>query len=140
MRNLENNLSDQPLRCSTRLNPPPVQNPELELRHSEPLKQQAATSIEDYNAEVMLAMTSIANQIIDPLTVEAAKRLEDWPKWQESIENELNIHKKLGTGELVTPPLNANIVRSWIVLHYKLGKDGGINSQKSRLVAHGVTQ
>ena len=55
-------------------------------------------------------MSSIANQIIDPPTVEAARKLEDWPEWQELIENELDIHKKLGTGELVTPPLNANIV------------------------------
>ena len=39
MRNLENNLSDQPLRRSTRLNPPPVQNPELELKCSKCLKQ-----------------------------------------------------------------------------------------------------
>ena len=37
MRNLENNPSNQPLRQSTRLNLSPVQNPELELRHSEPL-------------------------------------------------------------------------------------------------------
>ena len=72
----------------------------------------------------MLAMTSIANQIIDPPTVEAAKTLEDWPEWQVSIENELDIHKRLGTGELVTPPPNANIVGSRIVLYYKLGKDG----------------
>ena len=68
-----------------------------------------ATGIKDYDTEIMLAMTSIANQIIDPPTVEAAKKLEDWPEWQESIENELDIHKKLGTRELVTPPPNANI-------------------------------
>ena len=67
------------------------------------------TDIKDYNAEVMLAMTSIANQIIDPPTVVAAKKLEDWPQWQASIENKLYIHKKLGTGELVTPLPNANI-------------------------------
>ena len=85
-------------------------------------------------------MTSMANQIIDPLTVEAAKKLEDWPEWQASIENELNIHKKLGTGELVTPLPNANIFVSWIVLCYKLGKDRSVSFQKSRLVAQGFTQ
>ena len=84
-------------------------------------------------------MTSIANHIIDPPTVEAAKKLEDWPEWQVSIENELNTHKRLGTGEL-TPLLNINIVRSCIVLHYTLGKDGSVSSQKSRLVAQGFTQ
>ena len=88
----------------------------------------------------MLAMTSIANQIIDPLTVEAAKTLEDWPEWQVSIENELDIHKRLGIGELITPLPNVNIVRSHIVLCYKLGKDGSVSSQKLRLVAQGFTQ
>ena len=68
--------------------------------------------IKNYTAEVTLAMTSIANQIIDPPTVEAAKKLEDWLKWQAPIENELDIHKKLRTRELVIPPPNANIVGS----------------------------
>ena len=49
MKSLENNLSDQSLRWSARLNPLPVQDPELELRHSEYLKQQAATGTEDYD-------------------------------------------------------------------------------------------
>ena len=89
---------------------------------------QAATGVKDYDIKVMLVMTSIADQIIDPPTVEAAKKLEDWPKWQELIKNELDIHKKLGTRELVTPLPNANIVGSWIVLCYKLGKDGGVSS------------
>ena len=87
-----------------------------------------ATGVEDYDTEVMLAMTSIGNQIIDPPTMEAAKKLEDWPRWQASIENELDIHKRLGTGEPVTPPLNVNIVRSQIVIHYKLWKDGSVSS------------
>ena len=82
-----------------------------------------ATGIEDYDAKVMLAMTSIASQIIDPPSVEVAKKLEDWPQWQALIENELNIHKRLGTRELATPPPIANILGRWIVLCYKLGKD-----------------
>ena len=69
MKNLENNPSDQPLRQSTRLNLPTAQNLELELRHSECLKEKVATGVEDYNAKVMLAMTSIVNQIIDSPTV-----------------------------------------------------------------------
>ena len=73
-------------------------------------------------------MTLIANQIIDPLSVEAAKKLEDWPEWEASIKNKLNIHKKLRTEELVTPLLNTNIVGSCIVLRYKLGKDRSISS------------
>ena len=93
------------------------------------------TGVKDFDAEIMLAMTSIANQIIDPPTVEAAKKLEDWSEWQVSIENELDIHKRLGTRRLVTPLPNVNIVRSWIVLCYKLGKYGSVSSQKPRLVA-----
>ena len=96
--------------------------------------------VEDLDTKIMLAMTSIANQIIDPPTVEAAKKLEDWPEWQVSIEEELDIYKKLGTGELVTPLPYANIVGSCIVLRYKLGKDGSVSSRKSRLVAQGFTQ
>ena len=76
----------------------------------------------------MLAMTSIANQIIDPPTVEAAKMLEDWPEWHISIEDELDIHKRLGTGDLVTPPPNINIVGCHIILCYNLGKDGSVSS------------
>ena len=87
-----------------------------------------ATGVKDLNTKIMLAMTSIANQIIDPPTVEAAKKLEDWPEWQVSIENELDIHKRLRTGELVTPPPNVNIVGSCIALCYKLGKDGSVSS------------
>ena len=96
--------------------------------------------IKDHNAEITLAMTSLTNQIIDPLTVEVAKKLENWPKWEVSIKNELDIHKTLGTRELVTPPPNANIVRSCIVLCNKLGKDRSVSSQKSRLFTQGFTQ
>ena len=99
-----------------------------------------ATGVKDLDTKIMLAMTSIANQIIDPLTFEAAKKLEDWPEWQVSIKDELDIYKRLRTGELVTPLPNINIVGSHIVLHYKLGKDGSVNSGKPRLVTQGFTQ
>ena len=74
-------------------------------------------------------MTSIANQIIDPPTVEAAKKLGDWLEWQVLIENEPDIQERLGTGELVALPLNVNIVGSHIVLHYKLGKNGSVSPE-----------
>ena len=56
------------------------------------------------------------------------------------IKAKLEIHKKLGTGVLVTPPSNVNIVGSQIILHYKLNKDGSIGTHKARLVAQGFTQ
>ena len=77
-------------------------NPQSQNSDSEYLKQQVANLL-----KVMLAMTSIANQIIDPLTVEAAKKLKDWPEWETFIKKELDIHKRLRTRELIMPPLNA---------------------------------
>ena len=56
------------------------------------------------------------------------------------IETELKIHKRLGTGVLVIPSPNMNIVVSWIILHYKLNKKGSIGLHKSRLMAQCFTQ
>ena len=74
-----------------------------------------------------ISLTSMIDKIIDPPSVEAAKQLDDWPKWEVSIKNELDIHKQLKTGILVKPPPNINIVGSQIILHYKLDKDGKIS-------------
>ena len=37
---------------------------------------------------------------------------EDWLEWETSIKAELEIHKKLGTGVLITLRPNVNIVGS----------------------------
>jgi hypothetical protein len=62
--------------------------------------------------------------LIDPPSIQAAKKLDGWPEWEKSIQAELEIHKKLETGKLVVPPPNMNIVSSRIILRYKLDKDG----------------
>ena len=85
-------------------------------------------------------MVSMIDKIIDPSSVEAAKKLDDWPKWEVSIKDELDIHKRLKTGVLVKPPPNINIIGSRIILCYKLDKDGKIGSRKSQLIAQGFTQ
>ena len=85
-------------------------------------------------------MASIVSKIIDPPSVEAAMKQEDWPEWETSIRAELETHNTLGTGVLIAPPPNVNIVGSRIVLQYKLDKDGSIDTCKSRLVAQGFTQ
>ena len=85
-------------------------------------------------------MVSMIDKIIDPPSVEAVKKLDDWPKWEVSIKNELDIHKRLKTGVLVKPPPNVNIIGSQIIPGYKLDKDGKISSCKSRLIAQGFTQ
>ena len=90
-----------------------MQAPEPKLRHSERLKVQANLLIaDDPDTEIDLAMASIVSKIIDPPSIEAAMKQEDWPEWETSIKAELEIHKKLGTGVLITPPPNVNIVGS----------------------------
>ena len=94
-----------------------MQAPEPELRRSECLKVQANLLIaNDPDTEIDLAMASIVSKIIDPPSVEAAMKQEDWPGWETSIKAELEIHKKLGTGVLIAPPPNVNIIGSRIVL------------------------
>ena len=90
--------------------------------------------------ELDLAITLIVSKIINPPSIEAARKQKDWLEWEASSKAELEIHKRLGTGVLITPPPNVNILGSWIVLRYKLDKDGVISTRKSRLVAQGFTQ
>ena len=82
-----------------------MQAPEPELRRSERLKAQANLLIaDDPDTEIDLAMASIVSKIIDPPSVKAAMKQEDWPEWETSIKAELDIHKKLGTGVLISHP------------------------------------
>ena len=67
---------------------------------------------EDPDIEINLAMALIVSKIIDPPSVEAARKQKDWLEWEMSIKAELDIHKRLGTGILITPPPNVNIVGS----------------------------
>ena len=80
---LEEALSCQPLRQSERLNPPSEQEP----RRSKCLKQQSANFLdtEDLDAELTVAMVSMIDKIIDPPSVEAVKKLDDWPEWEVSV-------------------------------------------------------
>ena len=94
---------------------------------------------EDPDIEINLAMALIVSKIIDPPSVEAARKQKDWLEWEMSINTKLEIHKRLGTGVSITSPLNVNIVGSWIMLCYKLDKDSFISTCKSRLVAQGFT-
>jgi hypothetical protein len=128
-------------RRSARLNLIQDPNP-IEPRRSDRIRSlnQSANMTQSTDEEIYFAMASVVHDIIDPPSVEAAKKQEDWEEWDKSIRAELDVHKNLGTGELVTAPPNANIVGSRIVLHYKLGKDGSISSRKARLVAQGFTQ
>ena len=96
VKDLENAPSQQPLRQSERLNPPLTQPSEPELRCSKCLKHQANLLItEDLDIKINLAMSSIVSKIINPPSVEAARKQKDWPEWEVLIKAELEIHKKL---------------------------------------------
>ena len=88
------------------------------LEHSECLKQQSANFLntEDLDAELTVSMVSMIDKTIDPPSVKAGKKLDDLPEWEVSIQNKLDIHKRLKTGMLVKPPPNVNIVGSQIIL------------------------
>ena len=143
IKDIEKSSGLKTLRHSERLNPPQTQPSEQELWCSKQLKQHQAANLliaKDLETDMFSAMISMMDQIIDPPSVKAVKKQKDWPEWEASIKVELDIHKELDTGELVTAPLNINIVGGQIILCYKLDKDSGISSCKSRLVSQGFTQ
>ena len=83
VKDLENAPSHQPLRRSERLNLSLMQAPEPELRRSKRLKVQANLLIaDDPDTEIDLAMASIVSKIIDPPSVKAAMKQEDWLEWE----------------------------------------------------------
>ena len=76
-----------------------MQSPELELRCNECLKHQGnLLDTKDPDIKFNRAMALIVSKIIDPPSVEAARKQKDWPEWETSIRAELEIHKELGTG------------------------------------------
>jgi hypothetical protein len=129
-------------RRSERLNPTsiPVDNT---LRRSERIQQQTTANIsetlEDFTG-MDFAMAATLYSVKDPANVEQARQQNDWPEWDESIQRELKHHEELGTWDVVDPPPGANIIRSRLILRYKLDKDGQIQTRKARLVAQGFSQ
>ena len=92
------------------------------------------------NRPLELAMAVAANAEDDPKSVEHAKRLDDWPEWNISIQKELDLHKEFSAWTLVEPPEDANIVRSRLILRYKRDANRMITSHKTRFVAQGFSQ
>lgn len=76
----------------------------------------------------------------NPETIEKARKLGDWPKWDALIRKELDQHERMGTWILVEPLPNANIVGSRMVLRYKRNTTGHVASRKSRFIAQGFSQ
>ena len=91
---------------------------------------------------VELAMSAATGEAecLDPTYAEAKKR-PDWPKWQATIQAELDSLKANSTWDLIARPTDgSNIVNSKWVLHAKKDSGGGIDKYKAWLVARGFTQ
>ena len=52
---------------------------------------------------------------LEPQSLAAAKKSPDWPAWEKSIQEELDVLKAAGTWKPVDPPDGANIIGSkWV--------------------------
>ena len=78
--------------------------------------------------------------VIIPKTVAEAKSTPEWPMWELAIMEELQSIKDNGTGILVPPPNDKNIIDSKIVFDLKTDDKGQITRFKARNVARGFTQ
>jgi hypothetical protein len=73
-------------------------------------------------------------------TLQEAKRSPDWPEWQKSMKEELDVLSEMGTWELVPKPPNAvPISNKWTFLR-KRNKEGEIVRYRARLVVRGFAQ
>ena len=75
-----------------------------------------------------------------PRSPDEARRLPDWPAWQDAIDGELNSITNKNTYTLVDRPPNANVIGTRWVLSKKFDADGHLVKHKARLVAQGYTQ
>ena len=75
-----------------------------------------------------------------PITLEQAKKLQDWPLWEQAIIEELQSIRDNGTGVLVPRPSHKNVVKSKIVFDIKKDDHGNIQRYKARNVARGFSQ
>ena len=71
-----------------------------------------APMIEGEPSVMHFTMAAAESTLDNPKSVKHVKQLEDWPKWDKLIRKELDLHDKVGTWELVEPPLNVNIIGS----------------------------
>ena len=75
-----------------------------------------------------------------PENIEEMKKLEDWPNWKLTVEEELKSMADNDTWQLVEPPQGRKIVDCKWVFRLKYNSDGSIQKRKARLVGKGFTQ
>jgi len=96
----------------------------------------AADCVEEY----ALAAVISESEVLEPRSIEEAKRRPDWPLWEKSIEEELDVLKAAGKWELADTPEGANIVGSKWVFRAKKDSAGNVVHYKAHLVAQGFSQ
>lgn len=81
----------------------------------------------------MVVAVTDAVELIDPASLEEARRRLDWGKWDEAIQKELGALKDAGTWGLVERLKGRNVVASKWVLHIKKDTSSMIKHYKARL-------
>lgn len=76
----------------------------------------------------------------EPRTFKDAQESDDWPNWQQAMNEEIEALEKNRTWVLVDKPNNIKPIKNKWVYKAKLKQDGSIERFKARLVAKGFTQ
>jgi Reverse transcriptase (RNA-dependent DNA polymerase) len=69
-----------------------------------------------------------------------AKKLPEWPEWEQAIQSELTQLECMGTWKLVDKPPNTILILNKFVFTKKCDNEGNILKYKAQLVAKGYTQ
>src|SRR5216683_7555744 len=73
-------------------------------------------------------------------SLKEAKRLAEWPEWEEAIKAELAQLHQMGTWRLVDKPPNAIPIANKWVFAKKRNKQGRLTKYKAQLIAKGYAQ
>ena len=76
----------------------------------------------------------------EPQSIAQAKKLADWNKWQEALNEEYKSLLSNGTYEITDKPKDRKVVKCKWVLKKKYDSNGKVERYKARLVAKGFTQ
>lgn len=76
----------------------------------------------------------------EPRTIKDAKERNDWSKWQQAMDEEIEALEKNKTWVLVDKPDKVRPIKNKWVFKIKLNTDGTVERYKARLVAKGFTQ
>lgn len=123
---VDESFSDQPV--SKRLTNPPVWMNDYHVSYS--------------SVETPMAYALNAEAFVEeiPNNIAELKKRDDWDRWKEAIESELQSLKKNGTWTLHPKPKEKNIVDCKWVFRIKRDDNGNIERYKARLVAKGYSQ